>query len=299
MVGCFQALSRRRLAPARLAGASSLVLLLLLFGLFSPARPAHASGGDIFVQTATAANTAGDSTMLDDPLLNNNPNAVISVTANWNPYGGASTGFDNHQVGVWYDSWEGRWGIFNEDGTSMPVGAAFNVDGTSPFSPFVQTATPANTSGYISYLNAAGLNDNPSASLWVTQNWDPGGQGGVYNPHAVGVWYNPWIGQWSVYNEDRSSIPMGASFNIFYESRQANSTIVVATASNTFGDSVCITNWSIATYPEFSFFITHVYNGYFTDVAAVWYNVRLNVWCIFDGSFNSMPLGTTFIVGWA
>jgi hypothetical protein len=43
-------------------------------------------------------------------------------------------------------------------------------------------------------------------------------------------------------------------------------------------------------------FVTHVYSGYFTDVAGVWYDAALGENCVFDGSGNSMLLGATFFV---
>jgi hypothetical protein len=45
-----------------------------------------------FVHQATAGNSSGNSTFLDHPLLNDEPNAVTFVTQNWNPGGtGGST----------------------------------------------------------------------------------------------------------------------------------------------------------------------------------------------------------------
>ncbi|MBU1877357.1 MAG: hypothetical protein KJ734_00240, partial [Chloroflexi bacterium] len=43
--------------------------------------------GARFVHTTTAANTSGNYTYIDHPLTNNNPNAIVLVTQNWNPGG--------------------------------------------------------------------------------------------------------------------------------------------------------------------------------------------------------------------
>ena len=43
------------------------------------------SGEAAFVHRATAENTVGDETYLDDPLTNADPDATPSVTQNWNP----------------------------------------------------------------------------------------------------------------------------------------------------------------------------------------------------------------------
>lgn len=79
-----------------------------------------------FVQRATAGNITANSTYLDNPSTNNNPNAVLSATQNWNPGGGAGT-YNDHPIGVWYDPDVKKWAIFNQDQASMPEGAAFNV----------------------------------------------------------------------------------------------------------------------------------------------------------------------------
>lgn len=286
------------LARARLA--LGVALLITLISFISGAHPAFASGGGayLYVHTATSANTIGDYTLLDNPVSNGNPNAIVFATANWNP-GGTYTGFDNHQIGVWYDSWAAKWSIFNEDTASMPVGASFNVyvlPGASPSTVLVQTVSLANTSGYITFLNTPSLNGNPSANFLVTQNWNPGGAGGTYNNHAIGAWYDSAVGEWTIYNEDLTALPLGTSFNVVSMVGVTDAMTQVATTSNVSGDSTCINNPVSNGNPNELVFITHVYSGYFTDVSAVWYNAGLGEWCIFDGSFAAMPVGATFFL---
>ena len=79
-----------------------------------------------FVHRAGPVNTVGNSTYLDDPLTDGEPDAVVSVTQNWNPGGGAGV-YNDHPVGVFYDEDVGKWAIYNRDGVPMPTGAAFNV----------------------------------------------------------------------------------------------------------------------------------------------------------------------------
>jgi len=77
-----------------------------------------------FTQVATAANVSGDTTFINNTLCNDDPNAILIITPNWNPHG--STGnFWTKVVGVWYNG--SKWGIFNEDGSAMSAGPAFNV----------------------------------------------------------------------------------------------------------------------------------------------------------------------------
>jgi hypothetical protein len=79
-----------------------------------------------FVHRAAPANTVGNATYLDDPLLNGEPDAEVSVTQNWNPGGGNGV-YNDRPVGALYDEDVDRWLIYNEDGAPMPEGAAFNV----------------------------------------------------------------------------------------------------------------------------------------------------------------------------
>ena len=80
----------------------------------------------VFIHHATPKNISVNSTYLDSPLTDGNPNAVLMVTHNWNP-GGSSGKYNDHPIGVWYDPDRGKWAIFNEDRAAMPVGADFNV----------------------------------------------------------------------------------------------------------------------------------------------------------------------------
>ena len=83
-------------------------------------------GADVFVHRATPANTVKNGTYVDSLLTNQNPDAVLSITPNWNPGGGAGI-YNNHPVSVRYDTEEAKWVILNQDLGAMPEGAAFNV----------------------------------------------------------------------------------------------------------------------------------------------------------------------------
>jgi hypothetical protein len=70
--------------------------------------------------TGGGGNAVGNDLTLNDPLTNNDPEAMLFVS----PRAPASS-IDEHNLGVYYDS--GRWGIFNEDGASILNGQSFNV----------------------------------------------------------------------------------------------------------------------------------------------------------------------------
>ena len=82
--------------------------------------------GAVFVHRATPETISANSTYLDNDLINGSPDAIMSVTQNWNPEGDGGT-YNDHNVGVWYDAGSRRWAIFNQDRAKMPDGAAFNV----------------------------------------------------------------------------------------------------------------------------------------------------------------------------
>lgn len=82
-----------------------------------------------FVHMATHQNTTSNWTDINNELTNNNPDALVFVTQNWNPGGvdGTDDNYNQHPIGVWYNKKQGKWSIFNQDKAPLPVGLAFNV----------------------------------------------------------------------------------------------------------------------------------------------------------------------------
>lgn len=176
------------------------------------------AASNCYVHHASAANSAGDYTVLDNLYTNHNPYAVVFVTPIWNP-GGSGGVYDSHNIGVWYNPAIGRWAIFNQDHTAIPNGAAFNV-WTQP-RPWLgggyyqHRATSANSVSNWTFLDNVRTNNNPYALIEVTPVWNPGGVGGVYNNHAIGVWYDRYAGKWAIFNQDLTPIPGGSAFNVY------------------------------------------------------------------------------------
>ena len=95
--------------------------------------PVLAAVHGLSLHTATAANTSGYITCVDNIDLNGNPSGIAFVTQNWNP-GGAGGTYDNAVPALYYNG--SRWCIWNESIAAMPVGAAFNVLAvTGPIAP--------------------------------------------------------------------------------------------------------------------------------------------------------------------
>jgi hypothetical protein len=166
-----------------------------------------------FVHTATDENSRGDYTYLAQPRIDGDPDATVLAVPSPGRGGQAGAAY-GHNIGVWYEPTKERWAVFNQDLTAVPAGSAFEVVVPPADRVFVHRAAQENTVGNATYLDDPLTNGEPDAKVSVTQNWNPGGGGGVYNDHPVGVLYDEDVEQWLVYNEDDSRMPEGAAFNV-------------------------------------------------------------------------------------
>jgi Tol biopolymer transport system component len=193
----------------------------------------------VFVHRANSSNTSFHITTVDHPLANNNPNALLFVTQNWNP-GGTGGVYNNHPIGVYYNG--SRWNIFNQDIAAMPAGAGFNVEIRSPGpTAFVHRATAANTGGYVTIINNPLINTSPSAMLMVTPNWNPPGSPGVYFNRNFGLLFTG--AGWTIRTQDDANMPVGPAFNVEVVAARANSKIVFSSNRDGLGtDEIYLMN---------------------------------------------------------
>ncbi len=78
---------------------------------------------------------------------------------------------------------------------------------------FVHVATAANITSNWTTIDHPLTNGKPNAIILVTPNWNPGGAGGIYDKHPIGVWY---VGsKWAIFNQDLVAIPVFAAFNVY------------------------------------------------------------------------------------
>jgi len=87
------------------------------------------------------------------------------------------------------------------------TGAATN----SATAAFIQYATSANTSSYITTIHNSLCAGDPNAILIVTHSFNPSGIPGQYETHPFSVWYNG--SNWTIYHDDNTSI-LGYAFNV-------------------------------------------------------------------------------------
>jgi hypothetical protein len=252
------------------------------------------TGTGVFVHKATAANSSGDYTVLDNPLTNGNPNAIVLVTPNWNP--GASGGtYNNHAIGVFYTS--GKWAIFNQDLTAIPVNAAFNV-AVLPAAPgvYVHRATAANSTGDYTTLDNALTNGKPNAIVFFTPNWNPGGSGATYNNRNTGIWYTG--SRWAIFNQDLQAVPVNAAFNIVVLAPATDVFVHKANAANSGGDYTRIDHALTNGHPNAMVFVTPNWNPgglggtYSNHPIGVWYTG--SAWAIFNQDVTAIAANAAF-----
>ncbi|MBB5207661.1 DUF7452 domain-containing protein [Chiayiivirga flava] len=128
------------------------------FEVFVPA-----AGSGTFRHTATAANSFGNYTSLDNSALNDLGDRIVLVTQNWS----IAPIYNPHPVGLF---WNGtRWFIDNMDDAPMPENAGFNVYAQAP-SPNAFRVVP-DTGASLIPLPHPLLDGNPCAAPQVTRQY--------------------------------------------------------------------------------------------------------------------------------
>jgi hypothetical protein len=254
---------------------------------------------DIFVHKTTADNGGGVApyTIMDNALTNSHANALIFATQNLNP-GGVSGANDNHNISAYYNG--SQWGILNQDGAMMQVGAAFNVLVPNPdASVFVQKATTANILSHSTVIDYPLTNSNPGAIILVTPNYKPGGVGGTYDDHPLGVFYDG--SNWRIFNQDSAAMPVDAAFNVFVPKTGANVFVHTATVGNIINpDSTEIDNALTNGHPNAIVVVTPNWNpggvGGTNDNHPIGVYYDGITWAIFNQDGGTMPLDAAFNV---
>jgi hypothetical protein len=290
--------------PAALAVAMGLAALGAPLAAAAPAQ-ATVTVTSHFVWTATSSYTSGDTSFIANGATNGQPGDLLFVTPNWNANGLCGCVYEQYPIGVWYDNSNHEWGVFREDGGTMPANMAYNVLAVPAnqvnSSVFVQTSTSANTTGDFTLINSPATNGNPSARLQVTQSWNPNGSGGRYNAHNVGVWYDSSAGEWGIFNEDLAAMQTGLSFNVLVGATPSNggaTAILTASSSNTSGDTTYINNSETTGNPNNVTLVTQNWNP--GGSGGTYNNAQTGVWYtgnqegMFNESGSSPPVNSAY-----
>ena len=242
----------------------------------------------VFQHTARPSNIVGSWTYLSNPEIDGNPYARILVTQ---IIISPEYLYNNREIGVWYDG--AYWAIFNENEEDMSDGASFNVLVLNDDNSILQTATSGNIVGSTTRIDHPALNNNPSAIIYVTQNWNPGGGTGVYNTQNVSTYYNGT--KWTIYNEDNSTMVENSNYNVYIG---ASSFVHKTSASNNTGNLTYFDNPLVNRDPNAYVFALHTWNPFGSGTTT--YDKKLgvyyfsSVWGIFSQDVSVMPEGIYF-----
>ena len=235
-------------------------------------------------------------TVLDHPLANGNPDAVVFVTHNWNPAGTVGT-YHDHMLGVAYESSTGRWNIRNLDGDPMPLGVYFNVTIVSrSASAWTHVTETANIVLDRTLLDHASLNGAPSTLSIVTKNVTPIGMIAVTTSDFVGTWYDG--AQWTVFlTRLGARMIEDQAFNVHALPADGSSFVHTAIAPGG-------VNWTPFSHPDAdgnpnaiiqvtATYGTGVYNN---RAVGVFYLPLTNLWGIFNEDESPLPADTAYVV---
>ena len=191
-----------------------------VFNLFYPVSVAS---NHAFTQTVTAANTFGLCMLIDNPETNNHADALLEVTANWNPLSGAGV-YDNHPLNIAYNAGQHRWVVCHDDGAAITSGASYNIF----VSPLLVTPN-----AFIAQASAAApalaldhplLNNNPCAAIQVTAATPTLGQ---TSKVAVQYFRHGDSGRWAIVPAPTESgtpatLAAFALYHVYVDGAQAN-----------------------------------------------------------------------------
>jgi hypothetical protein len=162
-------------------------------------------------QDATASNTSFNETQIDVLANRLGPVENLLVTP---LKGTASAAEAGATLGVYrVANPPAVYAVFREDQQPISTGRRYAV--LAPLNGrrnTVHTSTLATIANAYTQLDDPELNGHPEALLFALHNWNPGGVGGTYHDHRIGVSY--LAGRWYIGNQDSVDMVSGIAFNI-------------------------------------------------------------------------------------
>jgi hypothetical protein len=223
----------RRFLPVLVGGP----VLASAFLVAPSAAQASDTQASHFIQTATSSNTDVNYTVINNGASNDNPNALLFVTPNYDPGQACGCNYSTAPVGVYYDTSRDQWEIFNEDETNMTVGESFNVlvVPAPTATAFTVTANSSNASGDHVDISNSAANGKPTSEILATHNLDPGGVGDTYDNQPVGV-YDAGS-KWAIFNVLIGAAGGGTESTVKAKTKTISDDAVVVKSPVTNGDS--------------------------------------------------------------
>jgi hypothetical protein len=240
--------------------------------------------------------------LIDHPLLNSNPNALVYAMHNWNPAGISTNVIDNHPLGVLYTG--GRWAVYHTDFEPIPLGAAYNIFVTFPkANSYSVEVDDQNSTASTLHLNHSQLNDHAGAVFLATENFNPSelvfGHTYGYPTYAA---YDSGGEVWNILRVGGLDYSADQSYNVFIPYKNGF-THTVSVANKPFAYVTCLNHPLTNSHPAAKVFA--YVNGtpegggghYLNIPIGVYYKTDSKQWCIYteDVTFN-IPLGTVFNV---
>jgi hypothetical protein len=158
------------------------------------------------------------------------------------------------------------------------------------------------TYSYVTYLNDPTLNGSLGGDyvVWVTANWNPEGDAGLYDSSPIGVWFNPTRHRWAIVNLNGAAMVAGLAFNVMFDYANPNSFCHPTTPGNTSGSYSVMDSSVVNGKPDEILIMTHLI-GYGTTPGSL-YNHNVGVaydnpgghWRIYNEDGTSMGTGRTF-----
>ncbi len=255
------------------------------------------------LHVATVANTAANWTDISEPSIDGEPGAVVLYTHDWTASGGS---YLDHATGIYYVDEIDQWSIFNQDIAPMPLGHAFHVFlPNSGATQLVATKDTSQATGPWVEIDDAAINGDPNAMVFAVPVWNPNGQPGVYHDAHVGVWYDALTSRWTVFRQDQSNMPDGASFNVVVADANLTTSqdafLHVSTAGNTTLNRTELSHPELDGNPDASLIVCQRYGPGFAQyndqAVGVYYSPLSQTWWIYnEDPATSMPVGAGFNV---
>lgn len=162
-------------------------------------------------QDATPSNTLFNETQIDvlANRLGPSENLLVTPLKGTAPAAEAAATLGVYRV----SNPPARYAVFREDLQPLSTGRRYAV--MAPLNGrrnTVHTSTLSNVVNAYTQLDDPELNGHPEALLFALHNWNPGGVGGTYHDHRIGVSY--LAGRWYIGNQDAVDMTSGVAFNI-------------------------------------------------------------------------------------
>lgn len=240
------------------------------------------------VTKSTANDYFGYGVLLDDPALNGQPNARLVAC---HQYIGAYNG----PIGVYY--WAtypggGRWVIFNEDESTMPVGEKFNYYFGEKVNQVVKSPAFSTAPWRVS-LTAPSLGLNPGADPIAIHDWLA-----AYDNSPLSVWYNTSTNGWEAYNDNFTTIPDGEKF-FFTDAYLSGSRIYHTTSNDYFNYGVYIDDARLNGNPNAIVLAQHSYQSTSNPAPmGVWYSAFAGKWVAYNEGTSHPALAMNEVVNY-